>query len=101
MTDVWKWELIAEHGSLTEGPTWDGGALLYNECYAATTFRWDPKTGESAVWRTDTNQANGMKFDRSGRLFACEGGVIESSRSMFRIRVLTRRLSLTVSMVRA
>ena len=40
MTEVWKWELIAEHGSLTEGPTWDGGALLYNECYAATTFRW-------------------------------------------------------------
>ena len=74
MTDVWEWELIAEHGSLTEGPTWDGSALLYNECYAATTFRWDPKTGESAVWRTGTNQANGMKFDRSGRLFACEGG---------------------------
>ena len=74
MTDVWEWELIAEHGSLTEGPTWDGSALLYNECYASTTFRWDPKTGESAVWRTGTNQANGMKFDRSGRLFACEGG---------------------------
>ena len=55
MTDVWEWELIAEHGSLTEGPTWDGSALLYNECYASTTFRWDPKTGERAVWRTGTN----------------------------------------------
>ena len=74
MNDSWEWELIAKHDSLTEGPTWDGNALLYNECYAATTYRWDPKTGESEVWRTDTNQANGTKFDRSGRLFACEGG---------------------------
>ena len=74
MNDSWEWELIAQHDSLTEGPTWDGSGLLYNECYAATTYRWDPKSGENAVWRNDTNQANGMKFDRSGRLFACEGG---------------------------
>ena len=44
MTDTWEWELIANHDSLTEGPTWDGSGLLYNECYAATTYRWDPKT---------------------------------------------------------
>ena len=74
MNDSWEWELIAKHDSLTEGPTWDGSGLLYNECYASTSYRWDPKSGESEVWRTDTNQANGMKFDRSGRLFACEGG---------------------------
>ena len=74
MNDVWEWELIARHDSLTEGPAWDGSGLLYNECYASTSYRWDPKTGESAVWRSETNQANGMKFDRSGRLFACEGG---------------------------
>ena len=74
MNKSWKWELIAEHDSLTEGPTWDGVGLLYNECYASTTYRWDPVSGESAVWRSGTNQANGMKFDRSGRLFACEGG---------------------------
>ena len=74
MNDSWDWELIAKHGSLTEGPTWDGAGLLYNECYAARTYRWEPKSGESEVWRSDTGQANGMKFDRSGRLFACEGG---------------------------
>ena len=74
MNDTWEWELIAKHDSLTEGPTWDGSGLLYNECYASTTYRWDPKTGESSVWRTQSNQANGMKFDRSGRLFACQGG---------------------------
>ena len=74
MTTSWEWELIAKHDSLTEGPTWDGSGLLYNECYGSTTYRWDPKSGESVIWRSDTGQANGMKFDRSGRLFACEGG---------------------------
>ena len=52
---------------------WDGSGLLYNECYANTTFRWDPKTGESSVWRENTGQANGMTFDRQGQLFVCEG----------------------------
>ena len=49
MNDVWEWELIARHDSLTEGPTWDGSGLLYNECYTSTTYRWDPKssTGEA------------------------------------------------------
>ncbi len=74
MNDSWQWELIAQHDSLTEGPAWDGTGLLYNECFAATTYRWNPQSGESEVWRENTNQANGMKFDRSGRLFACEGG---------------------------
>ena len=73
MSDAWEWELIAKHDSLTEGPVWDGSALLYNECYAAVTYRWDAENGERIVWRTDTNQSNGMKFDRSGRLFTCEG----------------------------
>ncbi len=74
MKDSWEWELIAKHDSLTEGPAWDGSGLLYNECFASTTYRWDPKSGKSEVWRADTNQANGLKFDRTGRLFACEGG---------------------------
>ena len=74
MADNWDWELIAEHDSLTEGPNWDGGGLLYNECYASTTYRWDANSGEVEVWRQPSGQANGMKFDRSGRLFACEGG---------------------------
>jgi len=69
----WNWTQIADHESLTEGPVWDGSGLLYNECAAHTTFRWDPKTGESTVWRENTGAANGMTFDRQGQLFACEG----------------------------
>jgi gluconolactonase len=70
----WKWTEIANHDTLTEGPVWDGSGLLYNEVAANTTFRWDPKTGESSVWRENTGETNGMTFDRQGQLFACEGG---------------------------
>ena len=69
----WQWEEIAKHDKLTEGPVWDGSALLYNECAANTTFRWDPESKKSEVWRKDTGAANGMTFDRSGNLYACEG----------------------------
>ena len=47
--------------------------LLYNECAASTAWRFDPATGQNEVWRDGTNGANGMVFDRQGRLFACEG----------------------------
>ena len=69
----WEWEQIADHDNLTEGPAWDGSGLLYNECAASTAWRFDPATGQSEVWREGTNGANGMVFDRQGRLFACEG----------------------------
>ncbi|NQW17191.1 MAG: SMP-30/gluconolactonase/LRE family protein [Chloroflexi bacterium] len=70
----WTWELIKEHDSLTEGPVWDGSALVYNECYANTTFKFDPTSKNIEVWRTNTNISNGQNFSRDGRLFNCEGG---------------------------
>lgn len=69
----WKWELVAKQKELTEGPAWDGEGLLYSECAANLTWRYDPKSKKSTVWRRDTNGANGMYFDRMGRLFVCEG----------------------------
>jgi len=73
LSAVWKFELIAKHDNLTEGPAWDGSALLYSECAASLAWRYEPGTGKRAVWRRDTNGGNGMLFDRRGRLFACEG----------------------------
>lgn len=73
MPDDWKWIKISDHDTLTEGPVWDGSGLLYNECSANTTFRWDPKTKESSIWRENTSAANGQTFDRQGQLFVCEG----------------------------
>jgi gluconolactonase len=69
----WIWELIAKHDGLTEGPAWDGRSLLYSECDANLTWRWDPDSNESSVWRRDTNGGNGTLFDSQGRFFVCEG----------------------------
>ena len=74
MTSDWEWEQIADHGSITEGPVWDGSGLIYSQVAASKAWRWDATTGETSPWRDDTNNANGLQFDRSGRLFACEGG---------------------------
>lgn len=74
MTTDWEWEQIGDHGSITEGPVWDGTGLIYSQVAASKAWRWDAATGETNVWRVNTNHANGMQFDRSGRLFACEGG---------------------------
>ena len=74
MTTDWEWELIADHGSITEGPVWDGSGLIYSQVAASKAWRWDAATGETNVWRENTDNANGMQFDRGGRLFACEGG---------------------------
>ena len=69
----WKWRKIAQHDSLTEGPAWDGDALLYNQCASSITWRYRPGEEGSTVSRTDTGGANGMCFDSNGDLYVCEG----------------------------
>jgi len=69
----WTWEHICKQEHTTEGPAWDGILLLFSHLYANQTLSYDPKSREIEVWRDDTNEANGMVFDRAGRLFACEG----------------------------
>jgi gluconolactonase len=73
MPAQWTWQLIAKHDHLTEGPAWDGDALLYTEITANTVWRYDPRSKQRSAFRKDTNGANGLYFDRTGRLFACEG----------------------------
>ena len=69
----WTFETIAQRDSLTEGPAWDGAGLLYSHCAADLVMKWDPATEESSLWREYTGGGNGMVFDRTGRLFVCEG----------------------------
>lgn len=73
MSAEWKFELVTKHDGLTEGPAWDGSALLYSECAANLTWRYDPSAKKREVWRRDTHGANGMIFNSDGRLYACEG----------------------------
>ena len=71
----WQFEHVdGPYGNVTEGPAWDGEALLFTSIQQSRIMRYDPATGASTVYREDTNFANGLMFDPDGVLYACEGG---------------------------
>lgn len=70
----WQFEILAQFEVLLEGPAWNGSGLLFTEIANSRIQRFDPASGECSVYREGTNQANGLMFDSSGQLFACEGG---------------------------
>ncbi len=70
----WEYELVAECGRLTEGPVWDGEALLFSHIPGSRIMRYDSNTGASTEFRTDTNHINGLNFDAQGRLYGCCSG---------------------------
>jgi len=71
----WDFERIAgPFSDLTEGPAWDGEALLFTDIPNSRIMRYDPGSGGCEVFRAGTNGANGLMFDRDGGLYACEGG---------------------------
>ncbi|MEM7032630.1 MAG: SMP-30/gluconolactonase/LRE family protein [Chloroflexota bacterium] len=70
----WNFERVAGPLNFTEGPAWDGEAVLFTDIYTNRVMRYDPQSGETSVHRTDTNEANGLMLDKHGQLYACEGG---------------------------
>ncbi len=68
----WEFEEIAGPFTLTKGPAWDGEGLLFTDYDASRIMRFDPAAGRCEVFREHTNRANGLMFDRHGRLHACE-----------------------------
>jgi len=71
----WIFEQIdGPYSNVTEGPAWDGEALLFTSIQQSRIMRYDPATGKSTVYRENTNHANGLMFDPNGVLYACEGG---------------------------
>ena len=70
-----EWKQVAGPFSrLTEGPAWDGKKLLFTHIPASRIMAYDPVTGESTVYREDTNHSNGLAFDAEGRLYGCCSG---------------------------
>jgi len=71
----WNFELVAgPYGGTTEGPVWDGEALLFTHIPADRILRYDPKTSETTEYFTDTRRANGLCFDSQGNLYGCQSG---------------------------
>jgi gluconolactonase len=57
----------------TEGPCCNrAGNVFFTNTQASKVLKWDGQT--LSVFREDRNAANGLLFDRQGRLVACEGG---------------------------
>lgn len=64
----------AEVPALTEGPTVDrDGNVFFTEMRSERIFKLTPSTGDLTVFREKSHAANGMVFDREGRLVVCEG----------------------------
>ena len=70
----WNFELVAGPFSFTEGPAWDGEVVLFTDIPNSRIMRYNPGDGQCTEFRTGTNEANGLMFDKNGQLYACEGG---------------------------
>ncbi|QDU74139.1 Gluconolactonase precursor [Bremerella volcania] len=69
-----KLELVYSGGTFTEGPTVAAdGAILFSDVRESKTLRYDPQTGQTTIFRADSNHTNGMMHDAQGRLLSCEG----------------------------
>ncbi len=66
-------EKIGDGFQFTEGPVYSRlGYLLFSDVPDSRIVKWTPREGFT-TFRKPSNQANGLTFDRQGRLLACEG----------------------------
>lgn len=68
-----RFELLWANGQFTEGPAAAKDGSIYFTDIGDRIMRFDPKTGHVATYRQPSGKANGLIFDASGRLVACEG----------------------------
>ncbi len=70
-------EVVKLHGgfAFTEGPAKGPDEKIYfSDIPNSRIQTYDPASGELGVARENTGKANGLMFDDSGALYACEGG---------------------------
>src|SRR5437764_10500174 len=68
-----KLERLWGEGEFTEGPAYGPDACVYFSDIGNRIMKFDPATGKTAVYREPSGRANGLDFDRQGRLIAAEG----------------------------
>ena len=75
-------DIVAHGMEFGEGPVWDrrAGVLYWVDIIGSTIWKWTPGVGREQVMHP-TGFANGMTFDREGRLLVCGW----SSRNVWRI----------------
>lgn len=75
-------EEIGRGFHFTEGPAWDAveGQLLFSDIPDSIVRSWHPERGVQP-WREPSEMANGLVFDREGRLLACEAATSRITRT--------------------
>lgn len=68
-----KFELVWGDGDFTEGPAAAEDGSIYFSDIGDRILRYDPRSRETTVHRQPSGKANGLAFDKSNRLIACEG----------------------------
>ena len=69
---AWEFEVVAGPYTFTEGPVWTGESILFTDMYNHRVLQYCPATGETEVFRGDTNQGNGLLWSPRGSLYCCE-----------------------------
>jgi len=61
-------QVVGSGYQFTEGPVWHPeGYLLFSDIPAAIIYRYEPGQAPTP-WRLDSGHANGLTYDRQGRL---------------------------------
>src|SRR5881628_3668012 len=68
-----QFEKLWSDGEFTEGPAEGPDGCVYFSDIGNRIMKFDPKTGKTTSSRDPSGRSNGLKFDSSGRLIACEG----------------------------
>ena len=85
-------ETLWEEGGFTEGVAAGPDGLMYFSDFAqpfdarpARIMKFDPKTGDIAIHSNDSKMANGLMFDRHGRLLACCASPLGGKRALVEV----------------
>jgi len=68
-----KLEKLWGEGEFTEGPALGPDGCIYFSDIGNRIMKFDPASGKTSAFREPSGRSNGLKFDREGRLVACEG----------------------------
>jgi gluconolactonase len=66
-------EKLWSEGEFTEGPAHGPDGCIYFSDIGNRIMRFDPAAGKTSEYRNPSGRANGLDFDRYGRLVAAEG----------------------------
>ena len=85
-------EPLWEEGGFTEGVAIGPDGLMYFSDFAqpfdarpARIMKFDPQTGQTRVHSADSKMANGLMFDRQGRLIACCASPLGGRRALVEV----------------